>query len=536
MTDSDGQGGGNAGTDRTGTSQPPEAAEAPALAIIEAFGGIRPMAKQLGLAVSTVQGWKERSAIPANRHDQIRAAAQKNSVDIDPAVLRASAPSDGGPAQPQVIEGKATAVSDKSPGETAKASEKKPEKLDESGRVSAASAATKTRASGEAGKEGKDAGKSEKSGTGKSQIPPSSKPPASARRSSGFMPGLGMGVLLAVAVAGATIYTQPYWRGFFDKGDGTQSDAVTAALGDMEARLAEMQAALPADNSAALSGLSERLATLESALSQGGGQDPDTRAALESLNTQMARLTDRLAAAEQDLASLSSVAASPSPELSDRLSSEAQRLDDLLREQSELATRLAETEDALSKAAAAREAAPGSRETLMLLAVLQLRDALRGSGPYDQPITMLQNLAGDDPALASAIAPLERRAAAGLPSLLELQASFPEVARRIAAIEVGEEGEGWSAGVLRRMAEAVNLRPVGLVEGIEPTAIAARAEVKLNDGDLAGAVAELDALEGAAAEAAASWRADAEARLAADQAVSTLGALVSQRFATLAGG
>jgi hypothetical protein len=172
----------------------------------------------------------------------------------------------------------------------------------------------------------------------------------------------------------------------------------------------------------------------------------------------------------------------------------------------------------------------------MLLAMLQLRDALRGSGPYDEPLIMLQNLAGDDPALTPVIESLERRASAGLPSLLELQASFPDVARRIAAIEVGKEGEGWSAGVLRRVAEAVNLRPVGLVEGDAPTAVAARAEVKLNDGDLAGALAELDGLDGAAAEAAAKWRTDAEARLAADRAVSKLGALVSERFSTLAGG
>src|SRR3546814_14731745 len=78
--------------------------EAPALAIIEAFGGIRPMAKMLGLAVSTVQGWKERSAIPANRHDQIRAAARDNTIAIDAAVLRSSG-GEGAGAQTQTIEG-----------------------------------------------------------------------------------------------------------------------------------------------------------------------------------------------------------------------------------------------------------------------------------------------------------------------------------------------------------------------------------------------------------------------------------------------
>lgn len=529
MTASDGK-----DEDKNTTEQPPEAAEAPALVIIEAFGGIRPMAKQLGLAVSTVQGWKERSAIPANRHDQIRAAAQKNSINIDPAVLRASANSDGAPAQPQVIEGKATSVADKNsadkkPGDQKpeKAGDKAPDKAAEktggkaeakTGGMSAASAASKSEA------RKTDAAKSAAAKT------------AAAPRRGGFMPGLGLGVLLAVAVAGATIYTQPYWIGLIDGGDGAPAGATAEALAGVETRLDELQAALPADNSAALSGLSERLATLEAAVSQGGGQDPDTRAALESLNTQMARLTDRLESLEQDISALRSLAGTPSPELSSRLTTEAQRLDELLSAQSELAKRLAETEDALNAAAAAREAAPGSRETLMLLAMLQLRDALRGSGPYDQPLTMLQNLAGEDPALTPVIEPLERRASAGLPSLLDLQGSFPDVARRIAAIEVGEEGEGWSAGVLRRMAEAVNLRPVGLVEGDAPMAVAARAEVKLNDGDLAGALAELDGLDGAAAEAAAKWRADAEARLAADRAVSTLGALVSQRFSSLVGG
>ena len=28
--------------------------------VVAAFGGIRPMAKKLGVAVTTVQGWKER--------------------------------------------------------------------------------------------------------------------------------------------------------------------------------------------------------------------------------------------------------------------------------------------------------------------------------------------------------------------------------------------------------------------------------------------------------------------------------------------
>jgi len=532
MTASDGQGGDK---DKAGAE-----AEAPALAIIEAFGGIRPMAKHLGLAVSTVQGWKERSAIPASRHDEIRAAARKHAIDIDAEVLRAAAPDDGAPAQPPVIEGEATAVKEPQDGtkastmSAASAAAAKPRGADDPAKPRGADDPAKPRGADDPAKPAGAAKSTNAAAAARPRAPDAPAP----QRSGGFLPGLVSGVVLAAGVAAATIYTQPYWAPYFGgaQPQGGPTVSVTADLAQMKARLSELQNSIPVDNSAALARLSERLVTLEAALSQGAGQDPDSRAALESLNGQLARLTDRLAMMEQEAGDLRSLAAQPSAELSSRLSSEAARLDQMLAAQSELAERLAGTEAELNAALAAREAAPGSRETLLLLAILQLRDALKGAGPYDQPLKMLQNLATEDAALAATIEPLQRRAASGLPSLLDLQAGFPAVARRIAAIEVGKEGEGWSAGVLRRISEAVNLRPVGLVEGAAPTAVAARAEVKLNDGDLAGALDEIASLEGAAAEAAAAWRAEAEARLTAERAVSRLGALVSERFATLTGG
>src|SRR5262249_56165873 len=54
--------------------------------IIAAFGGIRPMAKTLGIAVTTVQGWKERGAIPLKRMAEIREQAARAGIDIDAAI------------------------------------------------------------------------------------------------------------------------------------------------------------------------------------------------------------------------------------------------------------------------------------------------------------------------------------------------------------------------------------------------------------------------------------------------------------------
>ena len=69
----------------------PDAAAAdgalPAQPVIQRFGGIRPMAQKLGVPVSTVQGWKERGAIPANRREEVLAAAERHAIVWEPGDL-----------------------------------------------------------------------------------------------------------------------------------------------------------------------------------------------------------------------------------------------------------------------------------------------------------------------------------------------------------------------------------------------------------------------------------------------------------------
>ncbi len=50
--------------------------------VIERFGGIRPMAKKIDVAVTTIQGWKKRDTIPAGRRGQILDAAKEFNVDL----------------------------------------------------------------------------------------------------------------------------------------------------------------------------------------------------------------------------------------------------------------------------------------------------------------------------------------------------------------------------------------------------------------------------------------------------------------------
>jgi ribosomal protein S16 len=57
--------------------------------IIERFGGIRPMASKIGVAVTTIQGWKKRGVIPANRVAAVLAAAAAQGIKIEDIIVTA---------------------------------------------------------------------------------------------------------------------------------------------------------------------------------------------------------------------------------------------------------------------------------------------------------------------------------------------------------------------------------------------------------------------------------------------------------------
>ncbi|MEQ9199042.1 MAG: hypothetical protein RLN80_03590, partial [Rhodospirillales bacterium] len=59
-----------------------ETATLSAREVIERFGGIRPAAKAIGVAFTTVQGWKERDHIPEHRWTELRAAAAEQGIDL----------------------------------------------------------------------------------------------------------------------------------------------------------------------------------------------------------------------------------------------------------------------------------------------------------------------------------------------------------------------------------------------------------------------------------------------------------------------
>jgi hypothetical protein len=65
-----------------GTTPQPDEPFPNAEAVIDAFGGVRPMASQLGVAATTIQGWKSRGNIPENRRQEVRDKAAEAGIDL----------------------------------------------------------------------------------------------------------------------------------------------------------------------------------------------------------------------------------------------------------------------------------------------------------------------------------------------------------------------------------------------------------------------------------------------------------------------
>ena len=162
-----------------------------------------------------------------------------------------------------------------------------------------------------------------------------------------------------------------------------------------------------------------------------------------------------------------------------------------------------------------------------VLAVGQLREALRGTAPFAAELQAVGAVTADNPAMTEAIAALEPYVASGIPTLATLRRDFDRLAGEIARAARALEGDGWFEWTVNRLMSLVTVRrttdsggPDSVDDSVD--AVVARAETSLEAGDLMAAVEELEGLAGPPGAAAAPWLRGARARLAAERAMATL--------------
>ena len=162
------------------------------------------------------------------------------------------------------------------------------------------------------------------------------------------------------------------------------------------------------------------------------------------------------------------------------------------------------------------------------LAVSALADAAETSRPFVREVDALIRVAPASPDLQA----LRDLAAVGAPARSLLGAEFDTAAARAAtASRAPGEVNGPLARITGAFAALVTIRRTSRLTGTSPDAVLARAERRVNEGDLQAALTELAALPPSGREAMATWSASAERRLAIERRI---GAIRSRALADLA--
>jgi hypothetical protein len=408
--------------------------------VIQAFGGIRPMANKLGIAVSTVQGWKNRDAIPEPRHQLILDTAREHGIELSLDLLRATGdgsteeetvdgdtddrPGAGAAVEAEVVESRetdtaATATGDGDADEAPKPSDETVEGSPWGASASDDGDNDRDRRGTDGGGTGGDGGGGAGSdGDRDESIPP--QPHVIERpRPTGWVPGLLLGAAVLVLGAGGAIVLREHWLPMV--GGAAGSDRITERVQQLDGRLDSLQgrlnglsgrvdAAAEAQSVDAVAStvesvqssmdeLAQQVADLEERLAAGAASGDDGDGVASAALAQINETQDEIAARLDSLANRQDSLANQQQQVSGRLDDVTGRFDSVTERLDTLAGRLGSLSDRADKLA-------DSRVTQDALA--KLSERVNG---LDQKFTKLADIADIQTTRKQAAAAAEKAAA-----------------------------------------------------------------------------------------------------------------------------
>jgi hypothetical protein len=206
-----------------------------------------------------------------------------------------------------------------------------------------------------------------------------------------------------------------------------------------------------------------------------------------------------------------------------------QELSRLGKAEGDLADRVA----ALEREAQSQNQAELRADGTLALLLGQMREAIEQARPFPAEFDAFIKLARDSD-LAAAAGPLAEPARNGVATRAVLVKGLAELAGRMAAASEPAAKSDWREQTLARLRGLVTIRRIegsshGGSDGGGDGPVGA-AQAALARGDLAGAVAALEPLTGADAEAARPWLLMARERLAAETALDHVQELLTERL------
>jgi hypothetical protein len=315
----------------------------------------------------------------------------------------------------------------------------------------------------------------------------------------------------------------------------------TEALGALDARiktLEERKVETPPD----LSGLTDRVTHLEEALNslaesaKDGGSVGDAAALDAKLGDIQQKLQEKIdsALAAQQTSNTKGLEALQGEVAALKAKLGALAEANLAGDSSDLAPQLTTLDQRIAKLEAAlpdlSTAAARAKSGAAAIAFANLRDAVAAGRPYAAELAVLRSLTPDLGDLGA----LPAHAEAGIPTVAELARSLQKVAETSAAPRPAPAEASFLDSMIASAKSAVTIRRVGAdTTGTEPSAVMARAEAALQQGDLTAAIKEIEAMPAPSRDAFADWLEDARTRASAND---TLTKLESAVLASLGGG
>jgi hypothetical protein len=196
----------------------------------------------------------------------------------------------------------------------------------------------------------------------------------------------------------------------------------------------------------------------------------------------------------------------------------------------ELTSRLSAAE---ARLAAVVDASTNGRGAALVAATGQLRSRMESGQEYSADLSTINKLAAQDGDLKTLMTVLET-GTAGMPSLVILQRDFANLAGDV-IVAARAPATNWMDKVWQRLSSMVSVRRKGDIPGDDVPARMARAEQRLETGDLAAAVRELKEIPHSAATILSPWMQQAEKRLELVSALDQLTRAAVQRLASPAG-
>jgi hypothetical protein len=365
---------------------------------------------------------------------------------------------------------------------------------------------------------------------------PRNPPPRPAPILSGWRGAVAIGFATALIVFGLLVITGPFWAPaispLFSAVNAPSADApladrlaqLEAAQRDNQQKIDQAVAAVQkaaADSATSVRQLDRRIAAIENRPAASPNELAELRQQLQALENRPAPAAGDIAELRQQVKALEARPAAAPPELTEI----RQQVQQLTAANADLGKRVA----ALEKGEQAQSAADPT-DTTLLLAVLQIREAIETGRPFAAEYDALAALAKARPDIAAAAAPLAEPAKSGVASRAVLIERLRALGGAIATAQPAPADRDWATRAWGQLRGLVTIRRVDGAGQSAAEAGVSAAERALAAGDLPGAVRTLDGLTGSAAEAARPWLQMAGQRRAAEEALHGVQSLLVARL------